>query len=80
MVYWDETAHHNFSAYQGKVLLIYSKENVLLSKAEMMRFQYQSDVDRTLLKERSLVEIDGGHDSQADNYDGLLKHLGTFLS
>lgn len=60
--------------------LIYSKSDILLSKADMIKFLFMPDSERTVIKSRAIVEIEGGHDIQAENYDGLIKHLADFLA
>lgn len=52
---WDDVNHENFVDYAGKVSLIYSKSNSLMSKTDMMKFLYMPDADRTVLKSRTLV-------------------------
>ena len=73
--YWDQTSHQHFCDYEGKVLLIYSRDNTLVSKADMLRYTFIPDSDKKILKTRHLVEVEGGHDIQAENYDSLLKDL-----
>jgi len=41
----------------------------------MLRYTFIPDSDKKILKTRHLVEVEGGHDIQAENYDSLLKDL-----
>ena len=54
--------NYNFSDYTGKVSLLYSKGNILLQKSDMQVYMVKQDADRTVLKNRTLVEVEGGHD------------------
>jgi pimeloyl-ACP methyl ester carboxylesterase len=68
LVYWDNTNHQNFVDFDGPVMLIYSRDDILLRKTDMLWYTFRPDADRTVLKSRGLVEIEGGHDVQTENY------------
>ena len=71
--------HQNFVDFSDKVVLIYSRDNVLLSKQDMLRYTVRPDSDKTVIKSRQLIEVEGGHDIQVENYDSLVKILSDFL-
>jgi hypothetical protein len=49
--------------------MIYSKNDILMTKQDLQSFLYKPDAERTVLKNRTLIEIDGGHDIAAENYN-----------